>query len=757
MVRTALLYLPAALVVALGWLRLEQPRPSGQTVVRILLLALVPALARSWRLRIVLAVATAALAAHTAFGLSILDARPFDGRHDFFGPLASRFRTGFLDFYDYQVPVDPTAHPLMHGVLIAAVFGWCLALGLAIASRRAFVAVVLLVVGAGWPATLLGGGSELQRGAFILAAALLLLAGLSVWKAAVAGRAAVAGVAVVLCALVASTSPAVAKPEFLKWQGWDFYTRPQKPVSVDYVWNSSYGGIRFPKKVTTVLKIKGPPQSLYWRATTLDVFDGRGWVEPENQPLLPPTGDPLLPRGARAGKDVSREEVTVAALRDRRLVGGSVPIGFRVPQSLEVRLYQDGTAVADGAVPRDTHYTSFSYAPSPTPAELADSPSRYPAELARDGYLDVRPGLAVPAFGVPDRDARIRHLFHIYDFDQDVAPYETLYERAKQVVGQPSNPYSAALALETWFRSTGGFTYSEHPGPVGLAPLADFLQTKRGYCQHFAGAMALMLRYLGIPARVATGFTSGTYDGDHATWTVTDHDAHMWVEAWFAGYGWLPFDPTPGRGTLSAAYTSSSKNFDFSAAARLLQLASAIVDPADFKQDHAFGERGVLPQLAGASADARRAGADVPPAAASNDRASLLRLLGLIALGLLAAIVLAKLVRRRSRFLTSDPRRLAGACRRELAEFLADQRLRLPASATLAEVGEAVRLEYPVDVRPFVDAATAARFGPLADAAAAARAARHELRALERQIRRELGVVERALGLVSLRSLGFGA
>jgi hypothetical protein len=72
-------------------------------------------------------------------------------------------------------------------------------------------------------------------------------------------------------------------------------------------------------------------------------------------------------------------------------------------------------------------------------------------------------------------------------------------------------------------------------------------------------------------------------------------------------------------------------------------------------------------------------------------------------------------------------------------------------------VGEAVQLEYPVDARPFVEAATAARFGPLADAAAAARAAQRELRALERQIRRELGVVERALGLVSLRSLGFGA
>ena len=59
--------------------------------------------------------------------------------------------------------------------------------------------------------------------------------------------------------------------------------------------------------------------------------------------------------------------------------------------------------------------------------------------------------------------------------------------------------------------------------------------------------MTLMLRYLGIPARVAVGFSNGTWED--GGWTVTDHDAHAWVEAWFAGYGWLAFDPTPGRGT----------------------------------------------------------------------------------------------------------------------------------------------------------------------------------------------------------------
>ena len=75
-----------------------------------------------------------------------------------------------------------------------------------------------------------------------------------------------------------------------------------------------------------------------------------------------------------------------------------------------------------------------------------------------------------------------------------------------------------------------------------------------------------MLRYLGIPARVAAGFTTGLFDQDEGRWTVADTNAHTWVEVWFDGYGWLPFDPTPGRGRLRAEYTASSLFFDASGA-----------------------------------------------------------------------------------------------------------------------------------------------------------------------------------------------
>jgi hypothetical protein len=236
---------------------------------------------------------------------------------------------------------------------------------------------------------------------------------------------------------------------------------------------------------------------------------------------------------------------------------------------------------------------------------------------------------------------------------------------------------------------------------------------------------------------------------------VTDHDAHTWVEAWFRGYGWLPFDPTPGRGTLSSRYSVSSPKFDISTAVKLLAAAAAatVPDPHQFKLNTDFGVRDPsLPAPEGSGA-LRRSGPLAQVGGGSN-HASLLRLLALVVAGLGAAIVLAKLLVRRARYLTRDPRRLAAACRRELADFLADQGVAVPSSSTLAELA-AVAEELGAQVEPFVDAVDAARFGPPAGARAAARRARRELRRVERELRTNLSRFERARGLLSLRSLGF--
>jgi len=119
--------------------------------------------------------------------------------------------------------------------------------------------------------------------------------------------------------------------------------------------------------------------------------------------------------------------------------------------------------------------------------------------------------------------------------------------------------YDKAVALQDYFRDNG-FTYSTQT-PLkqgydgdGSRVIARFLEVKSGYCVHFASAMALMARTLGIPSRVAEGYLPGATSGGTATnpgeYTVTSDDLHAWPELYFAGVGWVPFEPTVGRGTV---------------------------------------------------------------------------------------------------------------------------------------------------------------------------------------------------------------
>ncbi len=110
-------------------------------------------------------------------------------------------------------------------------------------------------------------------------------------------------------------------------------------------------------------------------------------------------------------------------------------------------------------------------------------------------------------------------------------------------------------------------------------------------------------------------------------------------------------------------------------------------------------------------------------------------------------------MRRALRFRSHDPRRIASACRRDLVAFLADQGIAVSESATLEEVGGFVEREFRVNAMPFVRAAEAARFGPPAGTAGAARLARRELKTLLGSLRRELGTASRMRGAFRLRSL----
>jgi transglutaminase-like putative cysteine protease len=125
----------------------------------------------------------------------------------------------------------------------------------------------------------------------------------------------------------------------------------------------------------------------------------------------------------------------------------------------------------------------------------------------------------------------------------------SVYDLAHRVVGRDRDPYRQALDLQNFFTGTGGFVYTlSAPQPSRLSDLMDFLfHSKKGYCEQFASSMALLARELGIPARVAVGYTQGSREGNQ--WVVRSSDAHAWPELYFDGVGWVRFEPTP-TGTI---------------------------------------------------------------------------------------------------------------------------------------------------------------------------------------------------------------
>ena len=123
-------------------------------------------------------------------------------------------------------------------------------------------------------------------------------------------------------------------------------------------------------------------------------------------------------------------------------------------------------------------------------------------------------------------------------------PYAGMYALARRLAAGARDPFEAVHRIDLYLRTN--YAYRQNV-PDHAYPLPAFLsQDRAGYCQQFSGAMALMLRMLGIPSRVATGFAPGGRDPERNNFLVDDTDAHDWVEVFFPSIGWVTFDPTPG-------------------------------------------------------------------------------------------------------------------------------------------------------------------------------------------------------------------
>ncbi|MGI8413580.1 MAG: transglutaminase domain-containing protein [Solirubrobacteraceae bacterium] len=288
------------------------------------------------------------------------------------------------------------------------------------------------------------------------------------------------------------------------------------PGTERFDWSQRYGPLRWPQTGREVLEVRAVRPE-YWKTEDLDVFDGQGWVRGSGVPTVP-----LAPadRSARA-RWTQTLRVRIRGMRSTDVIAaGLAARPTRLSGSLLAGSSPGTWRTATPLAPGDS-YLVRAYAPHPTSAQLGAIARSELTAAAHEQSEQLSSYLSVPF-------ARLRY-----------APALAL---ARRLARRAPTPYAYVIAVERHLAR--GFTYDENP-PPSRYPLESFLlDSRRGYCQQFAGAMALLLRMGGVPARVAVGFTTGSYAPGHR-WLVSDIDAHAWVEAWFPHYGWVRFDPTP--------------------------------------------------------------------------------------------------------------------------------------------------------------------------------------------------------------------
>jgi protein-glutamine gamma-glutamyltransferase len=731
------------------WTRLEQAHVGGSELMLLALLGIVPTVVARvgcGRLTTLLSGVAVTVA---AIG-HITHTWPWQSRHGIYPErVAALVEKGLRDWFGTHTPIDAGRFPGADHDLRLAFFAAAAALAWLIVRRGSAlpgigVAFALFAL----PSTVLPLHSDAFRaGVFLILALLTLVVTSQRDGRRLAGDAQVVGlsVAVVIAGLVVGTAPGVTKSAFLQWQTWNPLAHAGPLVNVDFMWNQTYTPLVWPKKRTQVLEVTSPTP-MYWKAATLSTFLIDHWQFSNQDRLVASATDGSLqvppadlPLEQSVGHRVITIKVKVLGLADDHLIGAGQPVRWSLPGGVESLLSSDGTVTTLADLARNATYSVRVYDPSPTPAELNNVSTAFPEE--------IRAGIIVSNVTIPAWPAPI---------PKSVKPLQPAFMAASSQAwvnskaSAATNEYEAVLAVEHYFRSKP-FKYTLTPNLAGPLPaLAEFmLHRHQGYCQMFSGAMALVLRMHGIPARIAVGFTPGKLHSAES-YVVNDRDAHAWVEVYFPAYGWLPFEPTPGAHVPTATSTSSPSFAKIRTGAGFPQGLSKYLGKFD---NSAIGKKSV-PSATGRAAQEQAGGAiGRGLAGGSSGHARFLTWLFTIVVVVLAAVLALKAASVRWRYLRRGPRAHAAAAYHDLLTFVSDQGLEVRPDDTIDDLAKRVQQTFGVDAAAFAHSATRARYAPLPLAEREARLLRRELRAVKRDVRKRLTARERATGALRLRSV----
>ena len=380
-------------------------------------------------------------------------------------------------------------------------------------------------------------------------------------------------------------------------------------------------GSIYPTK-TQVLWVESPAE-MYWKARTYGTYNGKGWLSEHT--VTKPLG--YVPEFSRGLIDRQRANVTYIVTplyaskklfsgdqvldvdRDVMIETQAPPVfdidlaGLQRGEVLPHYLREVGEAlvqmVADGGIA----VSDQDLAQSLPPQFRLDEVGREEGRVLRVRITEALPPIAeVLSVSSPDGKFKTGEPYQVTSAISLATPLQLrlagseypawVLERytqlpsnlpqrvrdlASDVSGRVETPYGKAKVLEQYLQTSFPYNLRVDPPPFDADGVDHFLFTLReGYSEYFASTLAVMLRSVGVPARLAVGYTTGDQVEEQQIYAVTDSNNHAWVEVYFPGFGWIPFEPTPGK-TLPDAYRPST--------GRQEVLATSLADPSMIEGD----------------------------------------------------------------------------------------------------------------------------------------------------------------------------